>query len=48
MPIQVTRFIDYVTRTAGGFGRNEWIAVAVVIVVTGLICMKGFGSRVNY
>jgi hypothetical protein len=48
MPIQVTRFIDYVTRTVGQFDRNTWIVIGVGLVVVGLVTMRGYGSRQNY
>jgi TRAP-type mannitol/chloroaromatic compound transport system permease small subunit len=48
MPYQVTRFIEQVTERVGQFDRNTWIVIAVVLVTTGVACMRGFGSRTNY
>jgi hypothetical protein len=45
---QVWRIIDRVTHYAGQLSRHEWIAVSVVILILGLVCMRGFGSRNNY
>lgn len=48
MPYQVTRYIDAVVRSACQLQREHWIAISVVVLVLGLICMRGFGSRNNY
>jgi hypothetical protein len=48
MPYQVTRFIDHVTNKVGEFDRNTWIIIAVFLVTTGFMCLRGFGSRTNY
>ena len=48
MPYQLTKYIDTVTRAAGQLHREHWIALSVVVLILGLICMRGFGSRTNY
>jgi len=48
MPYQVWRFVDLVTLYAGQLDRQQWIAVSVLVLVLGLITMRGFGSRSNY
>jgi hypothetical protein len=48
MPYQVTRIIDQVVYSAGHLHREHWIAISVVVLILGLVCMRGFGSRNNY
>jgi hypothetical protein len=48
MPYQVTQFIDTVTRNAGYLDRQQWVALSVLVLIIGLACMRGFGSRTNY
>jgi len=48
MPYQVTRYIDAVVRSVSGLHREHWIAISVVVLLLGLVCMRGFGSRQNY
>jgi hypothetical protein len=48
MPIQFWRFIDKVTYHAGHLDRHQWIALSVLVLVLGFVCMRGFGSRNNY
>lgn len=38
---EILRFIDRL-------GPTEWVLVLGVVIVIGLVCMKGFGSRSNY
>ncbi len=33
---------------AGRMGPQEWLLVLVAVIVVGLICMRGYGSRSNY
>ncbi len=44
----VYRSLDQLTRHAGHFDRQHWVLLSVVVLVMGLICMRGFGSRTNY
>jgi hypothetical protein len=48
MPVQVWRYVNEVTSAAGRLDREHWIALSVLVLVIGLICMRGFGSRSNY
>jgi hypothetical protein len=48
MPYQFWRFIDEITHSAGRLDREQWIMVSVLVLVLGLVCMRGFGSRTNY
>jgi hypothetical protein len=45
---QISRFIDQATRLAGQLDRQQWIIVSVLVLVLGLVTMRGFGSRSNY
>lgn len=45
---QIWRLVDFVTRQAGQLDRQEWIVLSVLILVLGLVTMRGFGSRNNY
>ena len=42
------RFVRPFTRITDSMGREHWIIVFFVMVVFGLICMRGFGSRSAY
>ena len=44
----VWRFVDDVTRYAGQLDRQQWIVLSCLVLVLGLISMRGFGSRNNY
>jgi hypothetical protein len=48
MSYQIMNYVDAVTRSVGHLHREHWIAISVVVLVLGLICMRGFGSRNNY
>jgi hypothetical protein len=48
MPSYVWRYIDSVVNAAGALEREHWIAMSVIVLIIGLICMRGFGSRSNY
>jgi hypothetical protein len=36
--------VHYVNR----MGPNEWFVVLAVMIVVGVVCMRGFGSRSRY
>ena len=38
---QVTRFLD-------GLDAQQWLLVLIGVVVVGLVCLRGFGSRSDY
>ncbi len=44
----ISRLINDVTRYAGQLDRQHWVILSVVVLVLGLITMRGFGSRNNY
>jgi hypothetical protein len=44
----VWRIVDQITRYAGQLDRHQWIMLSVLVLVLGLITMRGFGSRNNY
>lgn len=44
----VWRLVDDVTRHAGQLDRQQWILLSVVVLMLGLVTMRGFGSRNNY
>ena len=48
MPYQLTKYIDTITRAASSLHREHWIALSVIVLILGLVCMRGFGSRSNY
>jgi hypothetical protein len=48
MADMVYQYLDQLTRYAGNFDRQHWVLLSVVVLVMGLICMRGFGSRTNY
>ena len=45
---KVWHYVDLVTRAASQLDRQHWIILSVLVLVLGLVCMKGFGSRNNY
>jgi hypothetical protein len=44
----LARIVDELTAFAGGFDRQQWILISVVVLIIGLVSMRGFGSRNNY
>jgi hypothetical protein len=48
MHYQVSRIIDVITQNAGRFDRQDWVLISFLVLVLGLITMRGFGSRTNY
>jgi hypothetical protein len=44
----ILRYVDSVTNAAGHLQREHWIALSVIVLLLGLVCMRGFGSRNNY
>jgi hypothetical protein len=45
---RVCHFIDSVTRSASQLDRQQWLVLSILVLVIGLISMRGFGSRSNY
>jgi hypothetical protein len=44
----VWRLVDRITHYAGQLDRQQWIVLSVLVLILGLITMRGFGSRNNY
>lgn len=42
------RYIDQFTRFVGDFETHHWVLVGIVLIVVGLVCMKGFGLQKAY
>jgi hypothetical protein len=42
------RYLDYSMRYLNHLGTWEWFVVLVAVLVLGLFCMRGFGSRTDY
>lgn len=40
--------INAVSRFADGLNESQWMYVLYGVVVFGLFCMRGYGSRKNY
>lgn len=40
-------YVDVITRSASQLDRQHWVILSVVVLIVGLVCMRGFGSR-NY
>lgn len=38
---EAMRFIEHM-------GLQEWLLALIAVVLVGLVCMRGFGSRSNY
>jgi hypothetical protein len=45
---RVTRFVDQVTRMVGDFETYHWVGIGALLIVVGLVCMRGFGSQKAY
>jgi hypothetical protein len=48
MPYQVWQLVDSITTAAGRLHREQWVMLSIIVLVVGMICMRGFGSRSNY
>ena len=44
----VERIIDELTAFAGQLDRHQWIVISLLVLVIGMVSMRGFGSRNNY
>ena len=44
----MSRLIDTYVGYLHQLGTWEWFAVLVAVLVMGMMCMRGFGSRTNY
>lgn len=45
---QVSRYIDQVVRIMGDFETYHWVGIGALLIVVGVICMRGFGSQKAY
>jgi hypothetical protein len=45
---QVSRYIDQVIRLVGDFGTYHWVGIGALLIVVGVVCMRGFGSQKAY
>jgi hypothetical protein len=45
---KIFHYLDQVTRTVGRFDTEHWVIVGAILIVVGLICMRGFGSQKAY
>lgn len=45
---RVFHYIDTFTRAASQLDRQHWVILSVLVLLVGLACMRGFGSRNNY
>ena len=41
-------FLSETLRTVDRMGPTEWVVALGVVIVIGVVCMRGFGSRSNY
>ncbi len=41
-------FLREAMRMVDRLGAQEWFLILGAMIVVGLICMRGFGSRLNY
>ncbi len=42
------RFVNQLMRQLGRLEPEQWILLAVGVLVVGMFCMRGFGSRKDY
>ena len=45
---RIWHYFDVVTRFATQLDRQQWVILSFVVLVVGMICLRGFGSRTNY
>ncbi len=44
----VNRLLDKLLHYTNHMSPGEWFLVLAVVVVLGLVCLRGFGSRTSY
>jgi hypothetical protein len=42
------RIVDELTQIGGQLDRQQWVVVSLLVLVVGMVAMRGFGSRSNY
>jgi hypothetical protein len=45
---KIWHYVDVVTRTASHLDREHWVILSFVVLVVGLVCLRGYGSRTSY
>lgn len=45
---QLSYYLHKVTAMASHLDRQHWILISVGVLLLGVVCMKGFGSRTQY
>jgi hypothetical protein len=43
-----SRMIGQMFRHIESFGTQEWLLVLAGVILVGIVCLRGFGSRSNY
>jgi len=44
----IERMSDKMTSLVGRMDGTDWLVVVSLVIVIGIFCMRGHGSRVNY
>ena len=44
----MSRLIDTYIRYIQHMGMWEWFAVLILVLIAGMLCLRGFGSRTDY
>ena len=44
----MSRLLDTYMRYIYQMGAWEWFTVLIAVLIMGMFCMRGFGSRTNY
>ncbi len=45
---RLSHYLDQLTRYVSHMGVQQWLLVLVGVIVVGLMCLRGYGSRSNY
>ncbi len=45
---KLSHYFDQLSRYVGRMGIQEWLLVLVGVIIVGLMCLRGYGSRSNY
>jgi len=48
MMSRVSDYLDQLTRYVSRMDFQQWLLVLVGVIVVGLVCLRGYGSRSNY
>lgn len=44
----MSRYLNTFMSYVNGWGLWEWVLIGMAVLVVGMFCMRGFGSRSNY